>query len=108
MPWNMGSPLASTAIRRPAWAAISPGTAGRSGDGQATRSAVTSGGSSSSWRGPPTTTAAPVSASRDAAVSPAQPSAPIPTTATGADASSSITVTSGVGGNGRAQQPHFT
>ncbi|MGW2196689.1 hypothetical protein ACWCSH_30705, partial [Streptosporangium sp. NPDC001682] len=43
MPWNMGSPLASTHTRRPRWGAISRGRAGSSGEGQTTRSALGSG-----------------------------------------------------------------
>ncbi len=82
IPWNSGSPLASTAIRRPACAASSPGTAGRNGDGHTTRSPVHEAGSSPSWRTAPTITSAARNASRAASVSPSHPSAPIPTTVT--------------------------
>ncbi len=82
MPWKEGSPLARTAIARPAWAASRPGTAGRRGEGQAIRSPGQSPpGSRSSWRGAPIRTSAARRTRREASGSPPQPSAPIPTTA---------------------------
>lgn len=102
----MGSPLASTAMRRPACSAISFGTEGRSGLGQATRSpAHSTAGSRSSWRGPPISTSAEDSAERPAPESLAQPSAPRPTTDTGMGGGGELTARFLGDGMGKAGGP---
>src|SRR4051794_27979887 len=80
MPWVIGSPLASTQSLRPVYPRSRPGSAGSSGDGQATRSAGTSGGTRSSCRRLPSTTSAAPTTARAGSARPVHPSAPIPTT----------------------------
>lgn len=79
IPWNIGSPLASTHTARSGSESSRPGRFGSSGDGSGTRSAPVS-GTRASWRALPTTTSAASTARREAGTSPSQPSAPTPTT----------------------------
>ncbi|SKZ22485.1 Uncharacterised protein [Mycobacteroides abscessus subsp. abscessus] len=83
-PWNIGSPLASTCtvVSETGESEVSDSTCCRCSDiGERHATVVaSSSGRSSSWRVDPYTTVALRNSSRTRSVSPAQPSAPIPTT----------------------------
>jgi MFS family permease len=82
IPWNIGSPLASTQIRRPRWAPSRPGSAGSSGVGQGTRSAVTDAGTRSNCRALPNSTSAAATVLRPVPERSGHPPAPMPITVT--------------------------